>query len=126
MKAGTDRISLAAFLAEVRRRGPRGTLVAREDELRDPLAAIGARMAGRPHTMEHRVLARILRGIIKEPNDDTFRKTEISALGPSALLLLSALIDDLTGGRYDRAAVRSVLVMNGISTPAGDQKTPLG
>lgn len=89
-----------------------------DEELRDPLAALGARIASHPYTMEHRVVARVLGAMIEEPKEDTFRKAEVSALDPVALLLLSALVDDFTGGRYDRAALRSILAMHNISPPS--------
>lgn len=117
--SSTDQISLAAFIVEARRRVPRGTLQVSETELRDPLAAILTRIQSSPNTMEHRVLVRLLQCIVDDPAEDMFRKTEISAFGPAVLVLVSAFIDDFEAGRYTRAAIRSALAIQEISTPQG-------
>ena len=117
MSLSADRISLAAFVVEVRRRAPQGTLVVSEAKLRDPLAAILTRVRNDPNTMEHRVLQRLLRCFIDEPPMDTFRSAELSVFGQAVLVLLSAFIDDLTSGRYTRTAIRSALAVHQISTP---------
>lgn len=122
----SDQVSLPAFLAEVRRRVPRGTRQVCGAEERDPFAAMITRICSSRHTMEHRVLARLLRSVIDESTTETsFRITEIAALGPDILFLFSAFIDDYLNDRYDRATIRSALVINGISTMPGT-KTTLG
>jgi hypothetical protein len=76
--------------------------------------------------MEHRVLARLLQGVVEESNiATTFRITEVAAFSPAVLLLLSAFFDDYMSGNYDRTTIRSALLMNGISTTiAGTKTTP--
>ena len=122
----TDQISLPAFLAEVRRRVPQGTPLVSRAEERDPLGAMITRISSGRHTMEHRVLARLLQGVVEEPNiAATFRVTEVAALSPELLLLFAAFIDDYMSGNYDRATIQSALFFNQISTNAGT-KTTLG
>lgn len=126
MTRKSDQVSLAAILAEVRRRVPQGALQVSEAEERDPFDAMIRRICCATNTMEHRVLARLLRKVVEESTaETTFRLTEIAAFSPAILSLLSAFIDDYIGGRYDRAAIRSELFINGISPTAGT-KTPLG
>lgn len=124
MTHNTDQVSLAAFLVEVRRRAPQGALLMSEAEQRDPFGAMITRIRTVTDTMEHRVLVRLLHSVVEEPTTETtFRLTEIAALSPATLLLLSAFIDDYTSGRYDRATIRSALVSHKISTPTGTDTT---
>ncbi len=70
--------------------------------------------------MEHRVLTQLLRSVVEESNlEATYRITEIAALSPAVLLLLSAFIEDYLNDRYDRATIRSTLLINEISTTTG-------
>ncbi len=116
----TDQVSLAAFLVEVRRRAPQGMSLVSEAEQRDPFGAMITRICSATDTMEHRVLGRLLWSIVENPlTDSTFRVTEIAALSPAVLLLLSAFIDDYKSGRYDRTTLRSALSSHKISTPPG-------
>ena len=115
----TEQISLSVFLVEARRRAPQGVPRSVEAELSDPLAAILTRIRIAPETMEHRVLARLLQSMVTESAEGTFRKAEIAAFGPAVLQLLSAFIDDLTGGRYKRSSIRSQLIDHKLSTPPG-------
>lgn len=95
-----------------------------EAEQRDPLGAMIARIRSATETMEHRVLARLLWGVVDEPTTETtFRVTEIAALSPAVFTLLSAFIDDYTGGRYERNTIRSALFSNKIYTPMGTDTT---
>jgi hypothetical protein len=123
----TDHVSFLAFLAEVRRRAPRSTpLVSREEE-RDPFEAMITRIRRASNTMEHRVLVRLLQSVVEEPNSETtFRLTEVAALSPDLLLLFAAFMDHYISGDYDRATIRSALLMNGISTTTAGTKTTLG
>lgn len=114
---------LASVLVEIRRRLPQTTVTAAVPELSDPLAALADRIRQAPHTMEHRVLARLLRGMIEESAEDAVRHAEIAAFGPAVLALLSALIDDCLAGRYDRAAILSALLDHQISGAKGTNAT---
>ena len=106
---------------------PRGTPLVSGDEERDPFGAMITRIRGASNTMEYRVLARLLQRVVEESATETsFRITEISALGPAVLSLLSAFIDDYLNNRYDRATIRSALLMNGISTTTTGTKRTLG
>ncbi len=126
MTHDTDQVSLPAFLAEVRRRAPQGTPLVSGAEERDPFDAMLSRIRCAANTMEHRVLARLLRTVVEESTvETTLRLTEIAALSPAVLFLFSVFIDDCLNDRYDRTTMRSALVMNGISTTAGT-KTRLG
>ena len=119
-----DRFSLSAFLVEVRRRAPQGTPLVSEAEQRDPFGAMITRIRCATNTMEHRVLARLLRSVVEESATETkFRLTEIAALSPAVLLLLSAFIDNYMSGRYDRTTIRSALFSHKISTPTGTDTT---
>lgn len=112
MTHDTDQVSLAAFLVEVRRRAPQGAHVVSEAEQRDPFGAMITRIRSATNTMEHRVLVRLLRSVVeKSTTESIFRVTEIAALSPAVLVLLSAFIDDYMGGIYDRATIRSALFM---------------
>jgi len=123
----TDQVSLAAFLVEVRRRAPQGMPLVSEAKQRDPFGAMITRIGSAADTMEHRVLARLLRSVVEEPITETkLRLTELAALSPAVLLLLSAFIDDYTSGRYDRATIRSALLSHKISTPSTGTDTTLG
>jgi hypothetical protein len=93
-------------------------------ELRDPFDAMITRIRSAESTMEHQVLARLLRSVVDE-SAATVRLTEIAAFGPAVLLILSAFINDYMSGRYDRATMRSALSNNEISTPTGTD-TALG
>jgi len=96
------------------------------DEERDPLGAMIARISSSRHTMEHRVLSRLLQGVVEEPNiATTFRFAEVAALSPALLLLFVAFMDEYMNGNYDRATIQSVLFFNLISTDTGT-KTTLG
>jgi hypothetical protein len=120
----TDRLSLAAFLVEVRRRAPHGKVLVSESEQRDTFGAMITRIRCAADTMEHRVLARLLGNVVAESTTETtFRVTEIAALSPAVLLLLSAFIDDYTNGRCDRATIRLALSSHEISTLTGTDTT---
>jgi hypothetical protein len=126
MKHQLDKVSFLSFLAEVRRRVPRDTPLVSRAEERDPLGAMITRISSNRHTMEHRVLARLLEGVVEEPNiATTFRLTEVAALSPALLLLFVAFMDEYMNGNYDRATIQSVLFFNQISTDTGT-KTTLG
>jgi hypothetical protein len=120
-----DHVSLAAFLVEVRRRAPQGKPLAAEAKLGDPFGAMITRIRSATNTMEHRVLARLVRSVVEESTtESTFRVTEIYALSPAVLLLLSAFIDGYTNGRYNRATIRLALLSHEISTQTGTDMTP--
>jgi hypothetical protein len=119
----SDYISFAAFLVQIGRRVPHRVPKASEAELRDPLSSILKRIQSAPETMEHRVLIRLLVGMAEEHVTCSFRKADAAALSPATLLLFSAFTDDFSGGRYNRSTIRSVLVMNGISTSTGTDTT---
>ncbi len=126
MTRQSDQASLLVFLAEVRRRAPRSTPLVSRTEERDPFGAMMTRISSSRHTMEHRVLARLLRSVVEESNSETtLRLAEVAALSPELLLLFAAFIDEYMNGNYDRAAIQSVLFFNQISTDAGT-KTTLG
>jgi len=106
---------------------PRGTPLVSGVEERDPFGAMITRIGCASNTMEHRVLARLLWGVIEESaTETTFHVTEIAARSPAVLLLLSAFIDDYWSGIYDRAAIRSALLINEISTTTTGTQTTLG
>ena len=120
----TDQVSLAAFLVEVRRRAPQGMALVSEAEQRDPFSAMITRIRCAADTMEHRVLARLLGNVVAESTTETtFRVTEIAALSPAVLLLLSAFIDDYMNGRCDRVTIRLTLSSHEISTLTGTDTT---
>lgn len=73
--------------------------------------------------MENRVLAQLLRSVVEKSAETTVRLTEIAALSPAVLLLLSAFIDDYMSVRYDRATIRSALFSREIFTPTGTDTT---
>lgn len=126
MTRQTDQVSFLTFLAEVRRRAPRSTPLVSRAEERDPFGAMIARITSGRHTMEHQVLARLLEGVVEEPNiATTFRLTEVAALSPALLLLFVAFMDEYMNGNYDRATIQSILLFNQISTDSGT-KTTLG
>ena len=120
MTHDSDYVSFAAFLAQIRLHVPHRIPRASEAELSDPLSSILKRIQGAPDTMEHRVLTQLLAGMAEEHLTRSFRKADVAALSPATLLLFSALTDDFAGGRYTRSAIRSALVMNGISTTEGE------
>lgn len=127
MTHNTDQVSLAAFLVEVRRRAPQGTSRVSDAQLRDPFGAMITRIRPATDTMEHRVLARLLWSMVEEPTTEIkFRLTEIAALSPAVLLLLSAFIADYISGRYDRTTIRSALFSHKISTPSTGTDTTFG
>ncbi len=124
MTRQTDQASLLAFLAEVRRRAPRSTPLVSRAEERDPFGAMMTRISSSRHTMEHRVLGRLLEGVVEEPDiATTFRLTEVAALSPELLLLFAAFMDEYMNGNYDRATIQSVLIFNQISTDTGPKAT---
>ena len=121
-----DEVSLGTFLLEVCRRAPQGASKVSEASLRDPLGAMITRIRCTPHTMEHRVLARLLQGVSEESaTQSTFRVAEIAAFSPALLQLVSAFINDYLNGRYDKSIIRSILATHEISTPT-DTDTPFG
>lgn len=128
MTRDSDLVSLPALLVGMRRCVPHGTPQVSETEQRDHFGAMVSRIRCARNTMEHRVLARLLRSVVEEPTTESiFRVTEIAALSPAVLSRFSVFIDDYDylNERYDQAMIGSVLVMNGISTTTGT-KTTLG
>jgi hypothetical protein len=95
-----------------------------EAEQRDPFSAMITRIRCAADTMEHRILARLLGNVVAESTTEpTFRVTEIAALSPAVLLLLSAFIDDYMNGRCDRVTIRLALSSHEISTLTGTDTT---
>lgn len=111
LRANADTICLAEFLAEVRRRASGHLAHVFDYELRDPLAALRKRMQNSPHTGENQTLLRILELVTQENENITCRSNDVAALGSGTLLLLSALIDDLTSGRYSRTEMQKALLV---------------
>lgn len=94
-----------------------------EAEQGDPFDAMIRRIRYAANTMEHRVLAQLLRSVVEESAETTVRVTEIAALSSEVLLLLSAFIDDYMSSRYDRATIQSALFSHEIFTPTGTDTT---
>lgn len=103
----SDHISVLTFLVEARRRAPQGFTDVSGREIADPLSALMIRIGTAPDTMEHRVLARLIQGIIATPAELVFRRADLATLSPAVLTLLSAFIDDHLGGRYTPDDLRS-------------------
>ena len=116
----SDYVRFAAFLVQIGRRVPHRVPKASEAECRDPLSSMLRRIQNAPDTVEHRLLTRLLVGMAEEHVTYSFRKADVAALSPATLLLFSAFTDHFAGGRYNRSTIRSMLVMNGISTTVGD------
>lgn len=108
----TDYLSLGGFILEVRLRAPRDTLFVPEAEHRNPFFALTERMCDAPDTLEHQVLVRVLRAMVNEPmKDHAFARSDVAALSPDLLVLLSEFVDDFHSGRYEKVAMSARLAV---------------